>query len=526
MKTLFKLVVAFCLSVMLVSGIFAADKPAAAGAIPNSEILATEKSIQEIRNDLDAGRYSSHDLVLAYMRRIAALDKDGPKLNAILEMNPEALWWADLCDAERKAGKAHGLLHGIPVFIKANIDTADMMHTSAGSLALKDHYASKDSFVAQRLRQAGAIILGKTNMTEWANWMSTKMPGGYSSLGGQVLSAYDPSFPVRGSSTGSAVAVSANLAAAAVGTETSGSIIHPSYWASVVGIKPTVGLISRSGIIPIATSQDTAGPIARTVADAAAMLNALAGIDPADPATLAAAGRIPKDYTVFLKKDGLRGARIGVSRQLFGQMSDEQAASFERVLREMKDAGAEIVDPVKMPIDELLGTNWQESKTMLYEFKPAINNYLKTVEPYIPIHSLTDVIAFNSQDPGKRARYGQDILEKAEKTSGSLSDPEYIQEHLRDLRLTRGAIDQALRYYRVDALIFPPLNNTMISGVILEARAGYPAITLPSGYLKDGKPFTIMLVAGAWQEPKLISLAYAYEQRTQYRKPPALAKVQ
>jgi amidase len=510
---------------MLVPGIFAySDKPAPAGAT-NIEILATEKSIQEIRNDLDAGRYTSHDLVLAYMRRIAALDKDGPKLNSILEMNPEALLWADTCDAEHRAGKAHGLLHGIPVLIKDNIDTADMMHTSAGSLALKDHYASKDSFVAQRLRQAGAIILGKTNMTEWANWMSTKMPGGYSSLGGQVLSAYDPGFPVRGSSTGSAVAVSANFAAAAVGTETSGSIIHPSYWASVVGIKPTVGLISRSGIIPIATSQDTAGPIARTVADAAAMLNVLAGIDPTDSATLAAAGKVPKDYTAFLKKDALRGARIGVSRQLFGQMSDEQAGSFDNVLKEMRDAGAEIVDPVIMPIDELLGTNWQESKTMLYEFKPAINNYLKTVEPHIPIHSLADVIAFNSQDPEKRARYGQDILEKAEKTSGSLADPEYIQEHLRDMRLTRGAIDQALRNYRVDAMIFPPLNNTMISGVILEARAGYPAITLPAGYLKDGKPFTFMLVAGAWQESKLISLAYAYEQRTHHRKPPTLPQV-
>jgi len=206
-------------------------------------------------------------------------------------------------------------------------------------------------------------------------------------------------------------------------------------------------------------------------------------------------------------------------------MSDEQAASFDKVLKEMRDAGAEIVDPVVMPVDELLGTNWQESKTMMYEFKPAINNYLKSVEPHIPIHSLADVIAFNSQDPGRRARYGQDILEKAENTSGSLADPEYIQEHLRDMRLTRGAIDQALSNYRVDAIVFPPLNNTMISGVILEARAGYPAITLPAGYLKDGKPFTIMLVAGAWQEPKLISLAYAFEQRTHHRKPPALPPV-
>jgi amidase len=348
------------------------------------------------------------------------------------------------------------------------------------------------------------------------------MPGGYSSLGGQVLSAYDPGFPVRGSSTGSAVAMSANFAAAAVGTETSGSIVHPAYWASVVGIKPTVGLISRSGIVPLATSQDTAGPIARTVADAAVMLNALAGVDPADPATLAAAGRIPKDYTVFLKRDGLRGSHIGVSRQLFGQMSDEQVILFDRVLKEMKDAGATIIDPVVMPIDELLGSNWQDSKTMLYEFKPAINNYLKGIEPYIPIHSLSDVIAFNNQDAEKRARYGQNILEKADMTSGTLAEPEYIQEHMRDMRLTRGAIDYALRKYNLDAIIFPPMNNTMISGVILEARAGYPAIVLPAGYSKDGKPFAIMLAASAWQEPKLISLGYAYEQQTHHRQPPAL----
>jgi len=252
------------------------------------------------------------------------------------------------------------------------------------------------------------------------------------------------------------------------------------------------------------------------------MLNALAGVDPADPATLAAAGRIPKDYTVFLKRDGLRGSHIGVSRQLFGQMSDEQVILFDRVLKEMKDAGATIIDPVVMPIDELLGSNWQDSKTMLYEFKPAINNYLKGIEPYIPIHSLSDVIAFNNQDAEKRARYGQNILEKADMTSGTLAEPEYIQEHMRDMRLTRGAIDYALRKYNLDAIIFPPLNNTMISGVILEARAGYPAIVLPAGYSKDGKPFAIMLAASAWQEPKLISLGYAYEQQTHHRQPPAL----
>jgi amidase len=258
------------------------------------------------------------------------------------------------------------------------------------------------------------------------------------------------------------------------------------------------------------------------VADAALMLNVLAGVDPADPATVVAAGKIPKDYAAFLKKDGLRGAHIGVSRQLFGQMSDEQVTLFARVLKEMRDAGAEIIDPVVMPIDELLGSNWQDSKTMLYEFKPAINNYLKGIEPYIPINSLSDVISFNNQDAEKRARYGQNILEKAEMTSGSLAEPEYIQEHLSDLRLTRGGIDYALRKYSLDAIIFPPLNNTMISGVILEARAGYPAIIVPAGYLKDGKPFAFMLVASAWQEPKLISLAYAYEQQTHHRQPPAL----
>jgi len=310
-----------------------------------------------------------------------------------------------------------------------------------------------------------------------------------------------------------------------VGTETSGSIIHPAYWASVVGIKPTVGLVSRSGIIPIAPSQDTAGPIARTVADAAMMLNVLAGIDPTDPATLAAAGKIPKDYTVFLKKDSLKGARIGVSRQLFGQMSDEQAVLFDRVLKEMRDAGAEIIDPAEMQLDELLKSNWADGKTMVYEFKPAINNYLKGVEAYIPVHTLSDVIAFNNQDTEKRARYGQNILERGEMTSGSLTEPEYIQARIQDLRLTREAIDGTLLRYNLDAIIFPPMNNTMISGVILEARAGYPAITVPAGYLEDGKPFAFMLAATAWQEPKLISLAYAYEQQTHHRQPPALPTV-
>jgi amidase len=487
-----------------------------------AKINIEEKSLLDIRHDLDAGLYTSRDLISAYLERIALIDKSGPKLNSILELNPDMFALADVCDAERKAGRASGLLHGIPVVVKDNIDTADKMHTSAGAIALKDHYAAKDSFVAQRLREEGAIIFGKANMTEWANYITSGMPGGYSSRGGQVLNPYDHSFPVRGSSTGSAVAVSANLVAAAVGTETSGSILHPSYLASVVGLKPTVGLVSRTGIIPIMMTQDTAGPIARSVADAAVMLNVLAGVDKNDPVTLTAIGRIPKNYCDFLKADALRGARIGIARQLFYQLNEEQTALMERTIQEFKSAGAIIVDPVKMPGLEVMAPDpaikdnvKYTSKSMRYEFKPAVNNYLKSVEPYIPVHSLSELIRFNEEDPEKRLRYGQTLFVGSEKTSGSLSDPEYLLDRFLDYQYSRDeGIDYAINKYKLDAIVLPPL------GSLVAARAGYPAITIPAGYQQNGLPWGFILTASAWGEPKLIALGYSYEQVTHHRKKP------
>ncbi|MHC1760024.1 MAG: amidase family protein [Negativicutes bacterium] len=485
------------------------------------KINVEEKPLAEIRNDLDSGRYTSRDLIIAYLERIAVLDKNGPKLNSILELNPDMFALADVCDAERKAGKASGFLHGIPVVVKDNIDTADKMHTSAGSIALKDHYALKDSFVAQRLRKAGAIIFGKTNMTEWANYIAKGMPGGYSSRGGQVLNPYNPNFPVRGSSTGSAVAVSANLVSIAIGTETSGSILHPSYLASVVGLKPTVGLVSRTGIVPIMMTQDTAGPITRTVADAAMLLNAIAGLDTEDSATLTAVGKIPKDYGDFLKPDALRGARIGVGRQLFYQLNEEQTVLMEQTIQEFKDAGAIIVDPVEMPGLEIMTPNPAHAKmayasqAMSYEFKPAINNYLKTVEPYLPVHTLSELIKFNDEDSEKRLRYGQILFINSDKTSGSLSDPEYLADRLRDWQYSRKeGIDYALSKYKVDAIILPPV------GSLVTARAGYPALSIPAGYQQDGLPWAFILTASAWSEPKLISLGYSYEKATHHRKAP------
>ncbi|MCL6446205.1 MAG: CapA family protein [Alicyclobacillus sp.] len=373
-------------------------------------------SIATLQQGFERGEVTSADLVAGFISRIAEIDKQGPSINAVLEINPDAWQLAEALDAERRSGQVRGPLHGIPVLVKDNIDTADKLHTSAGSIALANHYAREDAFLVKRLRDAGAIILGKANMTEWANFMSDHMPNGYSSRGGQVLNPYGPGkFDVGGSSSGSAAAVAANLATAAVGTETSGSILSPASQNSLVGIKPTVGLISRSGIIPIAHSQDTAGPIARTVADAAVLLGVLTGIDPADPATRASFGRTHADYTLFLDPNGLRGARIGVPRKRFFGYSPEADRLVEDALEVMRREGAVIVDPADIPHADELGEH--EWTVLLYEFKADLTAYLASLGPAAPVKTLRDVIAFNERNRERAMPYfGQDLKKIARQT--------------------------------------------------------------------------------------------------------------
>ncbi|WP_426449685.1 amidase family protein [Paenibacillus sp. S-38] len=477
-----------------------------------------EAAITEMGQSMSRGDLSSLDLVQFYMDRTARLDQDGPKINAILEWNPQALELAEAADAERRAGRACGPLHGIPVLLKDNIGTADAMHTSAGSLALADHYARQDAFLVTRLREAGAVIIGKSNMTEWANFMTSGMPSGYSSRGGQVLNPYGRGvFCAGGSSSGSGAAVSCNLTAVAVGTETSGSILDPAAQHSIVGIKPTVGRISRSGIIPLAHSQDTAGPMARTVADAAVLLGILCGWDPADPVTGASAGQEVPDFTVFLDRDGLRGARIGIPRQLYhDSLTGEELARFEELLGDIAHAGADLVDPADIPSARELASH--RSEVLRYEFKADLNAYLSRLPEGLPVRSLKELIAFNEAHAEKTLRYGQATLLWAEETSGRLTEPRYLLDRLTDLRLARTeGIDRVMKEHRLDALLFP-----QTAGDDLGAKAGYPSISVPGGYLRNGSPFGVMFTGAAYAEPLLIRLAYAFEQLQPRRIPPLL----
>ncbi len=475
-----------------------------------------ERSIPEIQAGMDAGEVSACDLVAACLARIARYDKAGPGINAVLEVNPDAWHIAEALDLERRIRGPRGPLHGIPVLVKDNIDTGDKMHTSAGSLALKDSYAARDAFVAERLRAAGAVILGKTNMTEWANFMTRHMPSGYSSRGGQVKNPYGPGrFDVGGSSSGSGAAVAAGLAVAAVGTETSGSILSPSSQNSLVGIKPTVGLVSRTGIIPISHSQDTAGPMARCVVDAALLLQALAGRDEGDPATWRIPADFPAELTAGLDKGALRGARIGVPRKgYWDKLPAGKQAVMEEAIRALRDAGAEVVDPADIPSAD---AEW-DLAVLVHEFKPALNAYLGRLAPHVPVHSLRDVIEFNLRYAEKMLKYGQVWMLEAEDTSGTLTDPAYIAARLRDLRLSREeGIDAALAAHRLDALLFP--GNL---GAGIAAKAGYPSITVPAGYTKEGEPVGATFTGRAFSEPALIRWAYAFEQATQARRAPRL----
>ncbi|MEN2768797.1 amidase family protein [Ornithinibacillus xuwenensis] len=471
-----------------------------------------EASVVELQEAMDRGKVSAKKLTMLFLEQIAKYNHDGPMLNAVIEVNPDALFIAEALDLERKEIGSRGPLHGIPVLIKDNIDTNDKMHTSAGSIALANNIAHEDAFIVKQLRNAGAIILGKANLTEWANFMTAGMPNGYSSRGGQVLNPYGPgNFDVGGSSSGPGSAIAANFATLGIGTETSGSILSPASSNSLVGIKPTVGLISRTGIIPISSSQDTAGPMTRSVSDAAILLGALTAKDPEDPATETNPKRI-QDYTPFLTINGLNNKRIGISREYLEGLPDNELRLVEQALEDMERLGAVIIDPVELP------TKLPNPTVLFHEFKNGVNAYLKNANPSLPVHTLLEVIQFNQMHAATALKYGQKLLLESESKSGTLTETEYLLDRLQDIRISQTeGIDKAFSTHQLDALLF--VNNY---GAGIAAKAGYPSITIPAGYTEEGKPVGITLTGLAYSEPELIELAFAYEQATKHRKAPVL----
>ncbi|HEX5807804.1 MAG TPA: amidase [Anaerolineales bacterium] len=493
-------------------------------------MILPEWTISDLQERMESGELTARRLVELYTQRISEVDKDGPYINSVIELNPDALEIADSLDEERKAGKIRGALHGIPILIKDNIDTADRMQTTSGSLALEGHIAARDAFIVKQLRKAGALILGKTNLSEWANFRGKRSISGWSSRGGLTRNPYALDRSACGSSSGSAAAVAANLCVAAVGTETDGSIICPAQTNGIVGIKPTLGLVSRSGIIPIAHSQDTAGPMARTVADAAILLGAMTGSDSRDAATRLSRKRTFSNYSRFLDRDGLRGARIGVARNMAGT-NPKILKVFENCIEVMKHLGAVIVDPADLLNFDKFGKT--EGEVLHYEFKADLNKYLKTVSDTTAVHSMEDVIKFNEENSHRVMPYfGQEhMLEAQEKKS--LRDKKYRDALAKNLRLTRKeGIDAAMRKHKVDALIVPSggpawlidlvngdSNTWDMESTSPPAVAGYPHITVPAGYV-FGLPVGISFIGQAWQEPTLIKFAYAFEQASQFRRQP------
>ncbi|HEX8652097.1 MAG TPA: amidase [Pyrinomonadaceae bacterium] len=488
-----------------------------------------EVTIAELQEGMKSGRLTARSIAEKYLAWIEAMDKRGAMVNSIIEINPDALNIADSLDRERKAKGVRGPLHGIPVLLKDNIDTADRMMTTAGSLALLGSIAPQDSFVARRLRAAGAVILAKTNLSEWANFRSTHSTSGWSGRGGQTRNPYALDRNPCGSSSGSGAAVAANFATVAIGTETDGSIVCPASSNNIVGIKPTLGLVSRAGIIPIAHSQDTAGPMTRTVRDAAILLGALTGIDPRDPATQASSGKFPADYTQFLDPNGLRGARIGVARDKFFGYSDHVDKLINAAIDEMKRMGAVIVDPADIPTAGKFDDS--EFEVLLYEFKADLNQYLAGLGTRAPVHTLKEIIAFNERNKEREMPYfGQEIFLRAE-AKGPLTDKAYRDALKKNLRLSRAeGIDAVMRKHKLDAIVAPTggpswptdlVNGDHFSGSSSTpaAVAGYPNINVPAGYV-FGLPVGISFFGSAYSEPTLIRLAYAFEQATKFRKPP------
>jgi len=486
-----------------------------------------EATISDFQSRMKLGELSAHALTAAYLAQIEEIDKGGARLNSVIEVNPEAPAIAEALDKERKQKGPRGPMHGIPVLIKDNIDTADHMQTTAGSLALVGSRPGLDSAVARKLREAGAVILGKTNLSEWANIRSSHSTSGWSGRGGLTKNPYALDRNACGSSSGSGAATSANLCTVAVGSETDGSIVCPSSANGIVGVKPTLGLISRAGIIPIAHSQDTAGPMARTVHDAAILLGVLAGSDPRDSATVLADSKMQKDYTQFLDPNGLRGARIGVARKYFG-FNDAVDALMNEVIAEMKSAGAVIVDPADLETHGKFDDT--ELLVLTYELKADLNVYL-VARPDAQVRSLADVIAFNEKNKEKEMPYfGQDLFLKAQE-KGPLTEKEYVAALAANHTLSREqGIDAVMDKNRLDALVAPTGGPAWLTDLAngdhavggssnAAAVAGYPNINVPAGFV-FGLPVGISFFGRAWSEPVLLKLAYAFEQMVKVRKAP------
>src|SRR5688572_8755008 len=488
-----------------------------------------EATLADLQAGMVSGRMTARSITQQYIARIEELDRKGPTLRHVIEINPDALSIASSLDQERKAGRVRGPLHGIPILLKDNIDTADRTTTTAGSLALEGSIPSQDAFIAAKLRAAGAVLLGKANLSEWANFRSTHSSSGWSARGGQAKNPYVLDRNPCGSSSGSGGAVAANLCAGAIGTETDGSIVCPASANGVVGIKPTIGLVSRTGIIPIAHSQDTAGPMARTVRDAAIMLNALAGIDPRDAATMASRSRPRIDYTRSLDPNGLRGARIGVARTRFFGYSDATDRITNAAIDAMKAQGALIVDPANIATAGKFDDS--EFDVLLYEFKADLNAYLAGLGPKAPVRTLQDIIDFNERHKDREMPwFVQEIFLMAEK-KGPLSEKKYRDLLARNFRMSRTqGIDATMSKYKLDAIVAPTgsppwvtdlINGDHFSGASSTpaAVAGYPNINVPAGYSHD-LPVGISFFGRAHSEATLIRLAYAYEQATKHRRAP------
>ncbi|MCP9493668.1 MAG: amidase [Pyrinomonadaceae bacterium MAG19_C2-C3] len=496
----------------------------------SSNFELEEATIADLQSGIANGKYTARSIVEQYLARIAAVDKGSAGLNSVIELNPDAISIADTLDRDARAGRVRGVLHGIPVLLKDNIDTHDKMTTTAGSLALEGSIPSRDAFIVEGLRRAGCVIIGKTNLSEWANFRSTRSSSGWSGRGGQTHNPYALDRNPCGSSSGSGVSVAANLCSVAVGTETDGSIVCPSSANGIVGIKPTVGLVSRSGIIPISHTQDTAGAMTRTVTDAAILLGAMTGVDARDAATRASRSKSHTDYTRFLDAQGLRGARIGVLRKSFGFNMDVDKL-MEDSIDAMKRAGAIIIDPVAIETAGKFGDS--ELEVLLYEFKDGLNKYLATLEGNTRVKTLKDIIAFNERERAREMPYfGQELFLRAE-AKGDLRSREYKLALAKNRRLSRTlGIDATMTKHKLDAIVAPTgspawttdlINGDHFSGgsSTPAAVAGYPNINVPAGFV-FGLPVGISFFGRAYSEPVLIKLAYSYEQATKHRRAPRL----
>ncbi len=515
--------------------VHAAGRNEAAAQAVSSSVSASapsfelaEATIADLQASMQSGARTAVSIAQGYLARIDAVDRQGPAINAVIELNPDSLAIAEALDRERRDKGPRGPLHGIPVVLKDNIDSADRMRTSAGSLALGESMAARDAFIVERLRAAGCVLLGKTNLSEWANFRSSRSTSGWSGRGGQTRNPYALDRNTSGSSSGSGAATAANLCAVAVGTETDGSIVSPASICGLVGIKPTVGLVSRAGIVPIAHSQDSAGPMTRSVTDAAILLGAMTGVDARDAATAGSRGNAKTDYTRFLDPAGLKGARIGVARDFFGT-NDRLDRVVEEAIAAMKNAGAVVIDPVKIAHHDKLSD--AELVVLLYEFKADLNAYLAALGPGASVHSLRELIEYNERNAAREMPYfAQERLVDAQK-KGPLTDAAYRKALARNRKFARvDGIDATIARHRLHAIVAPTgspawptdyINGDHEAGSCSQpaAVAGYPHITVPAGFV-FGLPVGVSFFASAYSEPMLIRLAYAFEQTTKARRPP------